>query len=39
MLKLVLKRDLEKINNQIKELDKTLGLLGYTEVNGSIQKI
>jgi hypothetical protein len=39
MLKLVLKRDLEKINNQIKELDKNLGLLGYTEVNGSIQKI
>jgi len=39
MLKLLLKGNIDKINNQIKELDKTLGLLGYTEVNGSIQKI
>ena len=39
MLQLLLNSDLKKINDKIKELDKTLALLGYTEVNGSIQKI
>jgi hypothetical protein len=39
MLKLLLNGNLNKINDKIKELDKTLALLGYTEVNGSIQKI
>jgi hypothetical protein len=31
--------DLKIIDDKIKNLDKTLALLGYTEVNGSIQKI
>lgn len=39
MLQLLLNGNLKKINDKIKELDKTLALLGYTEVNGSIQKI
>ena len=39
MLQLLLNSDLKRINDKIKELDKTLALLGYTEVNGSIQKI
>lgn len=35
-----LKRNyLFQLNKSIPELDKTLALLGYTEVNGSIQKI
>jgi hypothetical protein len=33
------KNYLFNLNKGIKELDKTLALLGYTEVNGSIQKI
>ena len=39
MLQLLLNSDLKRINDKIKELDKTLALLGYTEMNGSIQKI
>jgi hypothetical protein len=39
MLKLMLKGNIDKISNQIKDLDKNLALLGYVEVNGSIQKI
>lgn len=39
MLQLLLNNDLKRINDKIKELDKTLALLGYVEVNGSIQKI
>jgi hypothetical protein len=39
MLKIQLKQDLAMLDNQIKELDNTLALLGYMEVNGSIAKI
>jgi hypothetical protein len=39
MLQLLKSNSLTDIDAQIKELDKTLALLGYTEMNGSIQKI
>jgi hypothetical protein len=39
MLQLLKSNSLKDIDAQIKELDKTLALLGYTEMNGSIQKI
>jgi hypothetical protein len=39
MLKSFLKGDLKQLDYQIKALDKTLALLGYFEVNGSISKI
>ena len=39
MLQMLLNQDLRKLNEKIYELDKTLALIGYTEMNGSIQKI
>jgi CCR4-NOT transcriptional regulation complex NOT5 subunit len=39
MLQMLLNQDLRKLNEKIYELDKTLALIGYTEINGSIQKI